>query len=334
MARAYGLSLDEIKDDPAFPLVLAFGAAALNSTEFRDEVRALLDRHQPDLVLIESFYNFHPADVDAPNLYARGQVIDAYHKLIRTECEGATSLMTDHYRSTNTARTLDLDAISMAGQAENADSWIMRHHRPGTNVAGGQFPLRVEFGSRQWGATRWNVDWHLGAFDHDLGSHDGEISWDVAADVRPAVAPATEDAPPAVVFANDVAGYVYMREFVRGHPNMTETAIKAAIRDDTKLTHKRLGELWGKAQEIGYITRRTVRREEIDPRTGADHPVTRTVWFPGRGQQTLAEDQAAWGAGAVAPAAGRGVMTRPARLSRQRPRPMGSTVTVGAARMS
>ena len=43
----------------------------------------MLDRHQPDYVSMESFYNFHPAEVSAANLYERGQVIDAYHKLVR-----------------------------------------------------------------------------------------------------------------------------------------------------------------------------------------------------------------------------------------------------------
>ena len=34
----------------------------------------MLDRHQPDYVSMESFYNFHPALVSAANLYERGQV--------------------------------------------------------------------------------------------------------------------------------------------------------------------------------------------------------------------------------------------------------------------
>ena len=188
MARAYGLDLNVIAQDPAFPLVAAFGAAPLDSPQFRDDLKRMLDEHQPNLVLIESFYNFHPAEVNAANLFERGPVIDAYHKLVVSECEGATSMMTDHFRSTNRGKTFDLDSISMAGQAENADSWILRDHREKPNVSEGEFWLKVVFASRQWGDSEWEIDWHLGPFDHDLGHHVGEITWDV----RPATAAAAE----------------------------------------------------------------------------------------------------------------------------------------------
>lgn len=178
MARAYGLNLADVARDPDFGLIPAFGAAPIDSEAFRDELRRLLDTHQPELVLIESFYNFHPKDVEAANLFSRGQVIDGHHKFIRNECDGATSIMTDHYRSTG-GKSLDLDNISMAGQAENADSWITRIHRKEPDVAAGEFMLQTGFGSRQWGGTEWHIDWHLGTFDHDTGAHTGEISWDV-----------------------------------------------------------------------------------------------------------------------------------------------------------
>uniref|UniRef100_A0A5Q5CIZ3 DNA primase/polymerase bifunctional N-terminal domain-containing protein n=1 Tax=Mycobacterium sp. (strain JLS) TaxID=164757 RepID=A0A5Q5CIZ3_MYCSJ len=178
MARAYGLDPADIARDPDFGLIPAFGAAPIDSEAFRDELRRLLDTHQPELVLIESFYNFHPKDVEAANLFSRGQVIDGHHKFIRSECHGATSIMTDHYRSTG-GKSLDLDNISMAGQAENADSWITRIHRKEPDVAAGEFTLRTGFASRQWGGTEWHIGWHLGAFDHDAGHHIGEISWDV-----------------------------------------------------------------------------------------------------------------------------------------------------------
>lgn len=183
MARAYGLKLSDIQRDPQFPLVAAFGAAPIDSDNFRDDVKRLLDTYQPELVLIESFYNFHPRDVQAGDLYQRGQIIDAYHKFVCTECAGATSLLTDHYRSTGTAKSLDLDSISMAGQAENADSWITRYHRKPPNVPEGEFWLRTGFNSRQWGGTEWQIDWNLGPFNHGVGHHVGEITWDVASAV-------------------------------------------------------------------------------------------------------------------------------------------------------
>jgi hypothetical protein len=67
----------------------------------------------------------------------------------------------------------------MAGQAENADSWITRFHRKDPNIPEGEFWLKTGFNSRQWGGTEWFVDWHLGEFNHDVGHHVGNITWDV-----------------------------------------------------------------------------------------------------------------------------------------------------------
>jgi hypothetical protein len=181
VARAYRIDLGEIVRDPSKPLIVSFGAAPIDSPALRGDITRMCEEYGPfALVLIESFYNFHPPEVNAANLFERGQVIDEYHKFIRGVAgEDVTSLLTDHYRSTASAKSLDLDNISMAGQAENADSWITRYHRKRPNVQDGEFWLQTGFGSRQWGGNEWQVDWHLGSFNHDLGHHVGDITWDV-----------------------------------------------------------------------------------------------------------------------------------------------------------
>lgn len=184
MCRTYGVDPNDVARDPQFPLKVAFGAAPMGDARFNGELKGMLDDAQPDLVLIESFYNFHPEGVEAGNLYQRGQAIDGFHKLVRSECEGATSLMTDHYRST-AGKGNDLDMISMAGQAEVADSWITRHPYADADVDAGEFHLRVAYGSRQWGGREYDIDWHLGRFNEDTGSHEGtdgddRITWTIA----------------------------------------------------------------------------------------------------------------------------------------------------------
>lgn len=177
MCKAYGVSPTDVAKDPDFPLVVVFGAAPLDSDPLRDEIKALLDHHQPDLVLMESFYNFHP-DVNAANLYERGQVIDSYHKLVRAGGSDVVSLLTDHNKKG--ANELGLRHISMAGQAENSDSWIQRKHRRDPDVRAGEFWLTTSFNGRDWGGSTFDIDWHLGPFNHDLNAHDGQISWNVA----------------------------------------------------------------------------------------------------------------------------------------------------------
>ncbi|BCP05627.1 bifunctional DNA primase/polymerase [Mycobacterium paraintracellulare] len=177
MLRAYGIKPDQVANDPDFPFVVYFGAAPLNSKSLRDEIRAILDYHQPALVLMESFYNFHPRDVNAANLYERGQLIDSYHKLV-CRGSGVVSLLTDHHKKS--ASGTDLDQISMSGQGENVDSWIIRDHRKAPDVQTGDFCLTTSFNGRDWGGNVFDVDWHLGPFDHDAGAHTGEISWTIA----------------------------------------------------------------------------------------------------------------------------------------------------------
>jgi hypothetical protein len=178
MCRAYGVNPADVEKNPGFPLVVNFGAAPLDSERLRDEIKEMLDRHQPDLVLMESFYNFHPADVNAANLYERGQVIDAYHKLVRDGSNDVVSLLTDHNKKG--ANELGLRHISMSGQAENSDSWIQRKHRQDPDVQSGEFRLTTSFNGRDWGGSIFDVDWHLGPFDHDTNGHVGEISWDIS----------------------------------------------------------------------------------------------------------------------------------------------------------
>lgn len=177
MCAAYGLKLHDIQQDRSFPLEVWFGAAPLDSPLLRDELKEQLDRVQPKVVLMESFYNFHPREVSASNLYERGQVIDSYHKLIRSGGEDVVSLLTDHNKKG--ANELGLQNISMSGQAENSDSWIQRRHRRDPDVVNGDFWLTTSFNGRDWGGSIFDIDWHLGTFNHDLGTHDGQISWEV-----------------------------------------------------------------------------------------------------------------------------------------------------------
>jgi hypothetical protein len=294
MARAYGLDLGEIQKDPNFPLTVAFGAAPLNSEPFKDEVRGLLDTYQPELVLLESFYNFHPQDVETSNLFERGPLIDSYHKFIRTECQGATSIITDHFRSTAINKSLDLDNISMAGQAENADSWILRNHRKSPNVKDGDFWLQTEFGSRQWSGTEWHVDWHLGEFDFALGCHVGEISWDVSPAKAQGDKPTeTEKFSFAHRSEDDIVAHI--RSHVQNRPQQTMSQLQQSLMATTDMTRKQVKEMWAKAQHDGWIHTKSIKRDEIDPKTSNLKPKTREVWFAGQGPQTLIADRGTWG---------------------------------------
>lgn len=273
MGRAYGLDMTDVRNDPDFPLVVSFGAAPIDSPELRDDLKRMLDRYQPDLVLIESFYNFHPADINAGNLFERGQLIDNFHRFVREQCAGATSLMTDHYRSTASGKSLDLDNISMAGQAENADSWITRYHRKTANVPEGKFWLQTGFGSRQWGGTEWQIDWNLGPFNHDVGHHVGEITWEVRSAVQKAA-----DATALADAETSEGRQRLILAFVDENPEMSKSAAIAVL-------GKRHGgdKKWRAEWEELISERALVQREEKVTRKHGDgtRQVTAKVWKRG-----------------------------------------------------
>jgi hypothetical protein len=152
-----------------------FDAAPADSQEWRDAVNAALDTFQPGLVVLDPLYAFHPPNIEAQNLYSRGQMLTELNTLLGRE---AAFVVADHFKKTGSG-ALDLDSIAQVGMSQWADSWILQRHRSPAQVDQGEFFLEVEFGSRQWGGRAWEVDWHLGAFDDDTGEHEGEVTWDV-----------------------------------------------------------------------------------------------------------------------------------------------------------
>lgn len=274
VARAYGVDLADI------PLTVAFGAAPLGTPQLTDEIKRGLDVVQPGLVILESFYNFHPADIEAGNLYSRGPRIAEYHNLIRGELAGATSLLTDHFRTTNN-KSLDLDTIAMAGQAESADSWILQNHREAPDVGAGEFRLLTAFESRQWGGTRWEVDWHCGPFDTALGQHIGEITWDV----RPADATTAASDRKGIIGHNDLQTLIC--EYVGGNPDEKESTIVAHIAGVHHVGDKRV-----KAAFLDLAKQNLLSKQPGKVQEGG-REVTRPVWRLGNARVRLEPRRAA-----------------------------------------
>ncbi|NCT90130.1 AAA family ATPase [Cellulomonas sp. APG4] len=169
IAEAMGLPLEDL------PLFMTFDPAPADTPEWQDAVSAALDTFQPGLVMLDPLYAFHPHDIEAQNLYSRGQMLTELNGLLGRE---AAFVVADHFKKTGSG-ALDLDSIAQVGMSQWADSWILQRHRSPAQVEQGDFYLEVEFGSRQWGGRTWEVDWHLGAFDDDTGEHDGVVKWDV-----------------------------------------------------------------------------------------------------------------------------------------------------------
>lgn len=169
IARAYGVELADL------PLHAVFEVGALDSTAFTDALKRNLDEVQPELVILDPLYAFHPSGVEAQNLYERGRMLAGLSSLVADE---TGLIIADHFRKTGSA-DLDLDSIAQSGMGQWADSWILQKHRDKPDLDTGAYQLAVEFGSRQWGGSRWELDWQLPAFGQlDEGKSDA-VSWTI-----------------------------------------------------------------------------------------------------------------------------------------------------------
>lgn len=165
----------EVKDAD---LHLAFDVASADDPVFVDRLAENLEDTQAGLFILDPLYAFHPAHIEAQNLYARGRMLSEMAAVVPDDC---AFIVADHFRKTGVnGNDLDLDQISQSGMAQWADSWMLQTHRDKPLVDAGLFQLGVEFGSRQWGGARYAVDWHIGRFDLKTGEHNGALSVEVS----------------------------------------------------------------------------------------------------------------------------------------------------------
>ncbi len=91
---------------------------------------------------------------------------------------GSSLIIGNHYNQTGSGG--GLRRITGSGPAEWSDSWwILEKDEDRSDVTTGHFELAFEVGSRQWGATEWDLTVNIGPFDDDTMDNEGEISWSV-----------------------------------------------------------------------------------------------------------------------------------------------------------
>jgi hypothetical protein len=167
VADAYKVKLEDL------PIEVIFGMAPLNGTDFLDSVREVQDDIQPVMIGLDPLYAFHPAGIDAGNIYERGPMLQ---KLRADIGEQVSLVVPDHFNKSAAKGQLDLDLIAQAGWGPAADSWILQGHREPPYLGAGLFRLALEIGSRQWGGHRYSVDWTV----PDPELDDDRITWDVS----------------------------------------------------------------------------------------------------------------------------------------------------------
>jgi hypothetical protein len=169
IAAAMGVSLSDI------PLYLVTDVLPIDTDGFKMSLQRDLDELKPGLVTLDPLYAYHGARTKASDLHQEGALLSS----LSTRClsGGASLLVVNHMNQTGSG--MGLKRITMAGSGEWVDSWLLVAHREPADVEGGDFRLRLEIGSRQWGGTSWDLDLSIGTFDVETGQHDGDICWDL-----------------------------------------------------------------------------------------------------------------------------------------------------------
>ncbi|WP_027503907.1 AAA family ATPase [Rhodococcus sp. UNC23MFCrub1.1] len=171
IARAFKVELGDL------PVHAVFEVGSLSGVSFTDALKRNLDTAQPELVIIDPLYAFHPPGIEAQNLYERGRMLAEVSASVAGQ---AALVVADHFKKSGNS-DLDLDSISQAGMGQWADSWILQKHREKPDLDAGDYRLAMEFGSRQWGGRRYDLDWHLppeGQLESGEGASD-ELSWSI-----------------------------------------------------------------------------------------------------------------------------------------------------------
>jgi hypothetical protein len=171
MCDAYGIGPEELDGW----LETIYVSGPLDSAGFRDGLTGHLEDFQPHLVHLDPLYPFHPMSVDSNRLAQVGAMLNEVQRICADH--DASFWVTAHMNQTGSG--FDLKRISGAGISEWADSWVLLKHRTDPDVDGGHFRLTADIGSRQWGGTTVDVDFDIGRFDAETGTHDGPIRFKV-----------------------------------------------------------------------------------------------------------------------------------------------------------
>jgi hypothetical protein len=155
---AQSMGIDDIRDVPIYSV---FQVAPILSPQFKATIEDAIERLDPVLTIIDPLYSFHGAETNAANIHEEGALLTAVSAPF---VEHQSNLMiVNHFKKGSDNR--GLKRITMAGSGEWVDSWIFTSEREAPDLNDGDFYITVEFGSRQWGGSRWDIDFNIGRQD-------------------------------------------------------------------------------------------------------------------------------------------------------------------------
>jgi hypothetical protein len=168
---AQSMGIEDVWDTP---IHATFTPAPFLSPMFRNTIEHALEHIDPVLTIIDPLYAFHGGEVEASNLHQEGALLTGVAQPFVEH--GSTMLILNHWNKSSGGRSLK--RITMAGSGEWVDSWMMTEPRGEPSLNTGDFPITVEFGSRQWGGSKWDLDFNIGKPNAMGGESDDPITFE------------------------------------------------------------------------------------------------------------------------------------------------------------
>ncbi|HEY4375676.1 MAG TPA: AAA family ATPase, partial [Acidimicrobiales bacterium] len=130
--------------------------ASVTSPKFSDGLRAELETFGPAVVFLDPWYAYASGQADSRQVTEVGNALESYAALCRQH--DASALLAHHF---NRQETVGLRQITGAGHAEWVDSWFLLGHRVKPDPGKGEYKLRLDVGSRQWGGAAYDLDFAI-----------------------------------------------------------------------------------------------------------------------------------------------------------------------------
>jgi len=147
-----------IRDIGDAPIHAVFQTAPLLSPAFKGTVETAIEQLDPVLTIIDPFYAYHGSETNSANIHEEGALLTAVAAPFIEH--GSNLLIVNHFKKGSESR--GINRITMAGSGEWVDSWIFTEERESADLNSGDFYIAAEFGSRQWGGSRWEIDFNIG----------------------------------------------------------------------------------------------------------------------------------------------------------------------------
>lgn len=258
-----------IEDLSDVPLYLVTDIGPFDRPDFKETLARNLaevseERGEVGLVVLDSLYNYHPADIEVSNLYERGRLLGGLSAPLVDQ--GTALWVVDHFNKTGSG--IDLDRLAQSGMSAWADSWLLFEHGADPDVPNGVFAISTGIGSRHWGGDEWTLHLDIGPFDKETGLHLTPMK----VEAHEGITKRGRSGRSAGFLATDSDIDAGIVEFVRSNPDQTKREIVDGVMTDCAIGRDRAGIRFAALAGDGRLVKARRKRRE-----GA-REVSREVW--------------------------------------------------------